>query len=167
MLTGPAPSVLAPGMGRAKYRRAPRYAILSDLRMCRLGDGVRCMPNKPLVHTSSAWLLRPFPVNRFRLPPTVSHLSHGRFDFGYLNDGLSLSLFITLLEMLDALLSDFPNAEQLEARDFDLNKLIETLERMVTDDDERNKILQLTGDSAALVIECLDKASVGEPPSHS
>ena len=67
--------------------------------------------------------------------------------------------------MLDALLSDFPNAEQLEAGDFDFGKLIKTLEGLVADEYERNKILQLTGDSAVLVIECLDRVSVGE--SHS
>ena len=67
--------------------------------------------------------------------------------------------------MPDALLSDLPNAEQLKAGYFDWNGLIKTMEGILTDEDERNKILQLTGDSAVRVIECLDWVSVGKPHS--
>ena len=63
--------------------------------------------------------------------------------------------------MLDVLLS----LEKLEAGDYDRKKLIKKFEGILTDEHERNKILQLAGDSAVLVIERLDKVSVGEPHS--
>ena len=66
--------------------------------------------------------------------------------------------------MLDVLLS-LPSAKQLEAGDFDSDKLLNTLKGILIDEDERNIILQLTGKSAVLVIECLDIVSVGEPHS--
>ena len=67
--------------------------------------------------------------------------------------------------MLDILLL-LPNAEQLEAGDFDWGELVETLMGIITNDDKRNKILQLTGDNAVLAIECLDRVSVDEPHSR-
>ena len=45
--------------------------------------------------------------------------------------------------------------------------LIKMLEGILINEHERKKILQLTGDSAILVIECFDKVSVDEPHSRS
>lgn len=60
--------------------------------------------------------------------------------------------------MLDLILS-LPNAKQLAAGDFDLDELVEVLTEALVDESQWNEILCLTGDSAVLVIECLDKAS--------
>ena len=60
--------------------------------------------------------------------------------------------------MLDLVLS-LPNAEQLAAGEFDLNELVEKLTEVLVDDSQREDILQLPGDTAVLVIECLDKVS--------
>ena len=49
--------------------------------------------------------------------------------------------------------------EQLKAGDFDLYELTKRLTEALVDETQRNEILRLTGDSAALVIECLDKVS--------
>jgi len=60
--------------------------------------------------------------------------------------------------MLDVLLS-LPNAKQLETGRFNLDELVKILTEALDEDYRRNKILQLTGDTAVLVIECLDKVS--------
>ena len=52
-----------------------------------------------------------------------------------------------------------PNAGQLEAGDFNLEELAKRLMEVLVDESQRNEILQLTGDSAVLVTECLDKVS--------
>ena len=72
--------------------------------------------------------------------------------------------FVVLPEILDILLS-LPSAEQLEAGDLDLDALTKILMEGLIDESQRNEILQLTGDSAVLMIECLDKVSVSEPHS--
>ena len=59
--------------------------------------------------------------------------------------------------MLELVLS-LPSVKKLEAGDFDLDELVRRLTEVVVDEPQRNEILQLTGDSAALVMECLDKA---------
>lgn len=63
-----------------------------------------------------------------------------------------------MLEILDLLLS-LPSVKQLEAGDFDLDGLIKVLTEALAEKSQRTEILQLTGDSAVLVIECLDKVS--------
>ena len=52
-----------------------------------------------------------------------------------------------------------PNAKQLEAGDFDLDELVKGLTGAVADESQRSEILRLVGESAILVIECLDKVS--------
>lgn len=49
--------------------------------------------------------------------------------------------------------------EQLETGNFDLDELVDKLTGALTDEPQRNEILSLTGDTAALVMECLDKVS--------
>ena len=58
----------------------------------------------------------------------------------------------------DVVLS-LPNPKQLEAGEFDLDELVKKLTEVLAEDSQRNEILQLTGEVAALVIECLDKVS--------
>ena len=65
---------------------------------------------------------------------------------------------MTLLEILDIILS-LPNAKQLEAGDINLEELAKGLIEALVNESQRNEILQLTGDTAVLVIECLDKVS--------
>ena len=60
-----------------------------------------------------------------------------------------------------------PSVEQLEAGDFDLDELSKRLTGAVLDDSQRDQILQLTGDSAVLLIECLDKVSGTSSRSQS
>ena len=60
--------------------------------------------------------------------------------------------------MLDLVFS-LPNAKQLEAGEFSLDVLVKRLTEALGDDSQRNEILQLTGDIAGLLIECLDKVS--------
>ena len=66
-----------------------------------------------------------------------------------------------------------PNVEQLQAEDFNLDELVNTLTEALNDEPYRNEILSLTGDIAVLVIECLDKVSESRPdcctlnPYHS
>ena len=62
--------------------------------------------------------------------------------------------------MADTILKFLPGAKRLEAGDFDLDTLTEILREMLIDEPTRNEILQLVGDSAELLMECLDK--VGE-----
>ena len=58
-----------------------------------------------------------------------------------------------------------PNLKQLETGEFDLDELVRKLTEAVADDSQRKEILQLTGDIAVLVIECLDKVSqIGSGP---
>lgn len=64
---------------------------------------------------------------------------------------------MTLLEP-DALLS-LPSTKQLEAGDFNLDELVGILTKALVDESQRNDLLDLTGDNAALVVECLDKVS--------
>ena len=52
-----------------------------------------------------------------------------------------------------------PNLKQLETGEFDLDELVKTLTEALADDSQRNETLQLTGDTAVLIIECLDKVS--------
>ena len=58
----------------------------------------------------------------------------------------------------DVVLS-LPNPKQLEAGEFDPDELVKTLTEVLAEDSQRNEILQLTGEVAVLVIECLDKVS--------
>ena len=57
------------------------------------------------------------------------------------------------------LLLSLPNLKQLETGEFDLDELVKELTEGLADDSQRNEILQLTGDTAVLVIECIDKVS--------
>ena len=65
---------------------------------------------------------------------------------------------MTLLESLDTVLS-LPSLNQLKAGDFNLDGLVRRLTEALVDESQRNEILKLTGDSAVLVIECLDRVS--------
>ena len=47
----------------------------------------------------------------------------------------------------------------LEAGDFDLDDLTERLTEALIDESQWNEILQLTGATATLVIECFDKVN--------
>lgn len=58
-----------------------------------------------------------------------------------------------------------PTVKQLEAGDFDLDELSKKLGDALANESQRDEILQLTGNIAALIIECLDKVS--ELASHS
>lgn len=60
-----------------------------------------------------------------------------------------------------------PTVKQLEAGDFDLDELSKKLGDVLADESQRNEILQLTGDIAALTIECLDKVSEITPHSSA
>jgi hypothetical protein len=62
------------------------------------------------------------------------------------------------LEIPDIILS-LPNAKQLEDGDFDLRELVKRLTEALIDEPRWNEIQHLTGDSAVLVIECLDRVS--------
>ena len=48
---------------------------------------------------------------------------------------------------------------QLETEDVDIDKLFEKLTQALVDDTVRSEIRELKGDTAVLVIECLDKVS--------
>ena len=61
----------------------------------------------------------------------------------------------------DVVLS-LPNQRQLEAGEFNLDELVKELTELLAEDSQRNEILELTGDTAVLVIECLDKVSEPE-----
>ena len=66
--------------------------------------------------------------------------------------------------MPDLVLS-LPSVRRLEAGDFDLDELGKRLVDAIVNDSRRNEIQQLTGDSAALMMECLNKVSrIGSPP---
>ena len=69
-----------------------------------------------------------------------------------------------MLETLDLMLS-LPTAKKLEAGEFDLDELVKKLTEVFVDYSQREEILQLSGDTAVVVIECLDK--VGETGSPS
>ena len=49
--------------------------------------------------------------------------------------------------------------KRLEAGDFNLDELIKRLTKALVNESQRNEILELTGDTAMLIIECLDKVS--------
>ena len=66
--------------------------------------------------------------------------------------------------MLDIILS-LPNAKQLEDGYFNLDELVKRLTEALADESQQSKILQMTGDNAVLVIECLNRVS--EIGSHS
>ncbi|KAF9645573.1 kinase-like protein [Thelephora ganbajun] len=66
-----------------------------------------------------------------------------------------------LPETSDTVLS-LPSVEQLGAGDFDLGELVKKLTEALADELQRNEILQLTGDTAVLVIECLDNVISSE-----
>ena len=68
------------------------------------------------------------------------------------------------LEIPDIILS-LPNAKQLEDGDFDLDELVKRLTKALTDESQWIEIQNLTGDSAVLVIECLDRVSEIGPHS--
>ncbi|KAF9647776.1 kinase-like protein [Thelephora ganbajun] len=53
-------------------------------------------------------------------------------------------------------MSSLPSVERLKAGDFDLDELVKKLTEALADELQRNEILQLRGDNAVLVIECLD-----------
>ena len=74
------------------------------------------------------------------------------------SNGLLSSPFLTLLETLDLLLS-LPSVKQFQAGDVDMDKLFETLTQALVDDTKRHEIRELKGDTAVLVIECLDEVS--------
>jgi len=57
------------------------------------------------------------------------------------------------------IIHSFPGVKQLAAGDFDLERLVERLTEALGDDSQRNEIQRLTGDTAVLVVECLDKVS--------
>ena len=71
---------------------------------------------------------------------------------------MTLSPFVILVATSDILLS-LPNLRQLETGEFDLDELVKKLTEALADDSKRSEILQLTGNIAVLVIECLDKVS--------
>ena len=52
-----------------------------------------------------------------------------------------------------------PNLKQLEAGEFNMDELVKKSTEALADESQRSEILQLTGDTAVLVIECLDKVS--------
>ena len=52
-----------------------------------------------------------------------------------------------------------PDVKQREGGDLDFGELVKRLTEALIDVPQRNRILQLRGDSAALGIECLDKVS--------
>jgi len=52
-----------------------------------------------------------------------------------------------------------PTAREFAAGDFNLDDVIERLATALLDESQWNEILGLTGDTAILVIECLDKVS--------
>ena len=58
-----------------------------------------------------------------------------------------------------AIVHSLPNVKQLEAGEFNPEELSRKLVEALADESQRNEILQLTGDIAVLVIECLDKVS--------
>ena len=60
--------------------------------------------------------------------------------------------------MPDLVLS-LPTEKQLEAGEFDLDELVKKFMEALADDSQRNEILELPGDTAVVVIECLDKVS--------
>jgi len=60
--------------------------------------------------------------------------------------------------MLDLLLS-LPSVKQLEVGDFDLDELVKRLTEAFAGESTRKEIQELAGDTAVLVIECIDKVS--------
>ena len=64
---------------------------------------------------------------------------------------------MTLLEIPGIVLP--PNTEQLEDGDFDVEELVKRLAEVLIDEPQRNETLQLAGDGAVLIIECLDKGN--------
>jgi len=58
-----------------------------------------------------------------------------------------------------AIALSLPSLKQLEAGDFDLEELSKKLAEALVNESQRNEIMQLTGDIAVLLIECLDKVS--------
>ena len=65
---------------------------------------------------------------------------------------------MTFVVTSDVVLSP-PIPKQLEAGEFNLDELVKELTELLAEDSRRNEILQLSGDTAVLVIECLDKVS--------
>lgn len=57
------------------------------------------------------------------------------------------------------LLLFLPSMRELAAGDFDLDELTKILTGAIVDGSQRNEILQLRGNNAVLVIECLDEVS--------
>ena len=66
---------------------------------------------------------------------------------------------VTVVTTLDLALS-LPTPKQLETGEFNLDELVAKFTDALAEDSRRNEILQLAGDIAVSVIECLDK--VGE-----
>ena len=62
------------------------------------------------------------------------------------------------LGILDLFLS-LPSVKILEAGDFRLGELTKRLKEALVDESQWTEILQLTGDMATLLIECLDKVN--------
>ena len=65
---------------------------------------------------------------------------------------------MTFVVTSDVVLS-LPIPKQLETGEFNLDELVKELTELLAEDSRRNEILQLSGDTAVLVIECLDKVS--------
>jgi len=63
-----------------------------------------------------------------------------------------------LPETLELLLS-LPSVTQLEAGEVEIDKVFERLTQALGDDTQRREIRELKGDTAVLVIECLDEVS--------
>jgi len=52
-----------------------------------------------------------------------------------------------------------PSAREFAAGDFNLDEIVKRLAKALHDESQWSEILDLTGDTAELVIECLDKVS--------
>lgn len=77
-----------------------------------------------------------------------------------------MSTLVILIQTLDIVLS-LPSVDQLQDGDFNLDDLVNNLTEALDDGPYRKEILSFTGDTAALVIECLDKVSESMSDSHA
>ena len=93
----------------------------------------------------------------FHLSPPVSR-SHAT-DLA--SDTISEWQYFTLASSVTFVTLDLglslPTPKQLETGEFDLDELVEKFTDALSEDSRRTEILQLTGDIAVSVIECLDK----------
>jgi hypothetical protein len=95
--------------------------------------------------------------------PTRSMLS-GSGLLQYHNNPLIFLPSAAFLEMSDTALS-LPNAKQIEAGDYNLAELTKKLTEALNNKSQRNVALSSTGESAVLLIECLE--NVSEPGLRS